>query len=379
MIYIRNVKTPIYGSDSAHYKFSTWFHREALLAGRWTEVANNADAAWASNYSSSYSDLYVDASQQGKVFRAAGFSTPPTNSALTLMDPLNDSNCFIANIIGYDTKTLFINMTSIARPMVSATGLVGKVHVFGQTNLLTAGAWTVLAAPGTEADRFQIRLEVGTTANRPWIYAYPKGDYSTFKSMTGGFTWAYGITERRSLINADIDGENFMLFDWNGYTSTAINGPYIWCGGRLTDTPIEDVYPYFIATNSNTSWVGTIPGWDWFQWQVYMLDQFSKPVAAYIEGPKYMSDLTYTSGIWHIDRWFNSYGRTARQYPFVVVDDVQNGGYKRGRFPWRTVHEQWGDWLIADAQGEHRTAPGKLLVDSAGITGCDIYPPLMIF
>ena len=59
MIHVRNVKTPMYGSDGAHYKFSTWFHREVLLAGRWTEVANDGDGAWTSNYSATYSDLYV--------------------------------------------------------------------------------------------------------------------------------------------------------------------------------------------------------------------------------------------------------------------------------------------------------------------------------
>jgi hypothetical protein len=194
-------------------------------------------------------------------------------------------------------------------------------------------------------------------------------------------TWAYGATERRSIVNADIDGENFVLFDWNGYTTATIAGPYIWCGGRLTDTPAEDTHPLFIAANANASWAGTTPAWDWSQWQIYMLDFTDKPLAAAIEVVKYMSDLTYaTGGIWHKAGWReNADRRTARQYPFVVAGDVPSGGCRRGRFPWKSIHEQWKDWLTVDISGGHRTAPGKMLVDSAGLVGCDAQPPLMVF
>ncbi len=384
MIHIRNCQTPTDGASSSYYKWSTWMHREALLAGRWTEVANNGDAAWASNYSASYSDLVLDPAEPFVVRRAAGglFSTPPANSALTLVDPVNDANCFIANILAYSTTALYLDKRNFAKPHLAASGLVGRVHVYGQTSLLAIGAWTVLAAPGTAPDRFQVRFEVGTT-NRPYFNSYPRGDYATTKLISLGFTWAFDGSERRTMLNADIDGENFMV--WN-YPKTTASGvpPYttVWAGGRLTDTAVGDEYPLFITANANTStWGVTTPPWDWCQsWPLMMLGRFGEQVTGYLENLKYFSNTDYTGSLFHVANWYIQRGFFARQYPRAWMGDVGSGGFPRGRFPWRSIHESWVDWMPTDDLGTTRAAPGKMMIANGGLEGCDLLVvPQLVF
>jgi len=387
MIHIRNCATPIYGSDSCLYRIIPWFWREALLCARWTERANNADAAWLGNLITSYTDMYVNPASPGIVRTAGGNVSAHAGRTLTLIDPTNDANCVIANIRSViDSTTLWLDDWNLAKPWVTASGLTGRIHLTGQTSLLTAGAWTVMEAP-VGSPPFQVRITCSSTANRITFDCLPKGDYTTTKLYTAAFNQDHTASLRALRLNADIDGELFMLWH-TPFTSAGANNGYWYgmAGGSLTDVDATDLYPRFITECYNlhaTSW-NTVLTRN-FCSQLAMLGYTNTQVLAYVERRKAGSANTEDEGYGLFCGQFNAipmgrtnYFKLPVAYPVVVMDDAALGGYRRGRLPWRLSHKKWESWRCLDTPPTIRASGGDIVLPHAGFLGCDKYAPLTV-
>jgi len=390
MIHIRNCATPIYGSDSCLYRFIPWIWREALLCARWTERANNADAAWAGNVITTLTDMYVNPASPGIVKTAGGNVSAHAGRTLTLIDPTNDANCVIANIRSViDSTTLWLDGWNLAKPWVTASNLTGRIHLTGQTSLLTAGAWTVMEAP-VGSPPFQVRITCSSTANRVTFDCLPKGDYTGAKTYTAAFNQDQAANFRALRLNADIDGELFML--WHTQFTSAGANVGSWhgmAGGSLDVSEIAptDLYPRFITECYNPYATGWNADYSrGFCTQLNMLSYTDTQIAAYVEQRKAFSDATATDA-WGLfcggypmsNLWKWCHQKVLLANPWVVMADVVAGGYRRGRLPWNLVNLNWEDWRTADTGGSSRFSPGEILLPSAGILGCDNYAPLTVF
>ena len=387
MIYIRNCATPIYGSDSCLYRFIPWIWREALLCARWTERANNSDAAWAGNVIATLTDLYVNPASPGIVRTAGGNVSAHAGRTLTLIDPTNDANCVIANIRSVvDATTLWLDDWNLAKPWVTASNLTGRIHLTGQTSLLTAGAWTVMEAP-VGSPPFQVRITCSSTANRVTFDCLPKGDYTGAKTYTAAFNQDHTSSLRALRLNADIDGELFMLWH-TPFSSTGVNNGswYGMAGGSLTDVDVTDLYPRFITE----CLVAQAYGWEVgyaraFCNQLLMLSYTDTQVSAYTEHMKSFSD---TSGVDAnqlfsgsqplAPRWRQNNNKLGVAFPYVAMDDVVMGGYRRGKLPWRLINKNWDAWRRLDVASTIRIPQGSIVLPHAGMLGCDKYAPLIV-
>lgn len=394
MIHIRNCATPIYASDSCMYRFIPWIWREVMLLGGWTEIANNGDAAWSvssNNILEVFTDLYVDPAYPTLVKKASGsFSSAHAGRILSLFDSTNAANVVMANIISVpDTQTLRLDAWNLGKPWVTASSLTGRVHIGGQTTLLTAGAWTVLQAPGGGTP-FQIRITCSATANRVTFDCLPRGDYSTTKLYTEAFNHDHISTLRALRINSDIDGELFMLWHTPFY-SAGTNNEYWYgmAGGSLDVSEIAptDLYPRFITECLNPHATGWNSDYSrGFCTQLNMLNFVDAQLAAYVEQRKAWSDAT-SNGVWGLfcggypisNMWKWCHQKVLLAKPWVVMSDVVAGGYRRGRLPWNLVNLNWEDWRTANIVATSRFSQGEILLPSAGLLGCDKYAPLTVF
>ena len=387
MIHIRNCATPIYGSDSCLYRIIPWFWREALLCARWTERANNADAAWLGNLITSYTDMYVNPASPGIVRTAGGNVSAHAGRTLTLIDPTNDANCVIANIRSVvDSTTLLLDEWTLAKPWVTASSLTGRIHLTGQTSLLTAGAWTVMEAP-VGSPSFQVRITCSSTANRVTFDCLPKGDYTGAKTYTAAFNQDQAANFRALRLNADIDGELFMLWH-TPFTSAGANNGYWYgmAGGSLTDVDVTDLYPRFITE----CYVPYASGWEVgyaraFCNQLLMLSYTYTQVSAYTEHMKAFSDSSgvdanqlFSGSQPLAPRWRQNNNKLGVAFPYVAMDDVVTGGYRRGKLPWRLINKNWDSWMRLDVASTLRIAQGSLILPHAGLLGCDKYAPLIV-
>jgi len=380
VIHIRNCATPIYGSDSCLYRFIPWIWREALLCARWTERANNADAAWAGNVIATLTDMYVNPVSPGIVRTAGGNVSAHAGRTLTLIDPTNYANCVIANIKAVvDSTTLLLDDWNLPKPWVTASGLTGRIHLTGQTTLLTAGAWTVMEAP-VGSPPFQVRITCSSTANRVTFDCLPKGDYTGAKTYTAAFNHDHTSTLRALRLNADIDGENFMLWH-TPFGSTGVNSAvwYGMAGGSLTGAAATDLYPRFITE----CLIGHAYAWltcytRAFCSQLNMLGFTDTQITAYVESRKTWSDSVGNdaSGIFTgtLQIWNNF--KIGAAYPTVVMGDVVAGGYRRGKLPWRLVNVTWEDWRKLDVAATMRASQGSIVLPHAGLLGCDKFAPI---
>jgi len=387
MIHIRNCATPIYGSDSCLYRIIPWIWREALLCARWTERANNADAAWAGNVIATLTDMYVNQASPGIVRTAGGNVSAHAGRTLTLIDPTNDANCVIANIRSViDSTTLWLDDWNRAKPWVTASGLTGRIHLTGQTSLLTAGAWAVMEAP-VGSPPFQVRITCSSTANRITFDCLPKGDYTTTKLYTAAFNQDQAANFRALRLNADIDGELFMLWH-TPFTSAGANNGYWYgmAGGSLTDVDATDLYPRFITE----CLVPQASGWEVgyarsFCTQLNVLSYTDTQISAYTEHMKAFSDASdvdanqlFSGSRPVAPRWRQNNNKLGVAFPYVVTDDAVTGGYRRGKLPWRLVNKNWDSWRRLDTVSTLRIAQGSLILPHAGLLGCDKYTPLIV-
>lgn len=384
MINIRNVVTPIYGTTACLYRFLPWFWREALLAARWSEVANDGGAAWnTSNYLATYSDLYVDPANPAIVRTVGGDVSAHAGRILTLTDPTNDANCIIANIRAViNATTLYLNEQCLAKPWVMASGLTGKIHIGGQTSLLTAGtSWTVMQAPGGGTP-LQVRIAVSATANTVTIDCLPKGDYVGAKTYTAAFSQAHTADNRAFRMNADISGETFLIWGCDLTAAGVISDYWVGiAGGSLLNPATGDAYPRFLAEIfSSTGFYSHVSRG--LGYAIKMLSHTNTQVNGYVVTPKMWSGSTngdvsclFTDPI----KTYSS-GKIPVCYPWVWIDDVALGGYPRGQFPFLHVNNTWADWRrldgVSPAVTTIRSSPGITLLPHGGASGCDIYPPL---
>ena len=392
MIHIRNCATPIYGSNRSLYKFIPWIWREAMLLGGWTEIANNGDAAWSvstNNILEVFTDLYVDPEDPTLVKKASGsFNSAHAGRILSLFDSTNPANVVMANIISVpSSQTLRLDAWNLGKPWVTASSLTGRVHIGGQTTLLAAGAWSVLQAP-VGSPPFQIRITCSYTNNRVTFDCLPKGDYATTKLYTAAFNLDLPDTTRALRINADIDGELFMLWHTPFY-STGVNDDtwyYGMAGGSLTDVDVTDLYPRFITE----CFAGKSVGWYYdnsrgFCTNLNMLDFTDFSITGYVETRKLCSDSSagvnsvFRGGYPYSAYWAKVAGNKLPVVnPWVVLADTVKGGFRRGRLPWKLIHDYWEDWRLMDSGGLLRSSPGSILLPAAGNLWCDKYAPLSV-
>ena len=391
MIHIRNCVTPMSGSESCLYRFIPWIWREVLLLGGWTEIANNGDAAWSvstNNILEVFTDLYVDPADPTLVKKASGsFNSAHAGRILSLFDATNPANVVMANIISVpSSQTLRLDAWNLGKPWVTASSLTGRVHIGGQTTLLTAGAWSVLQSP-VGSPPFQIRITCSSTANRVTFDCLPKGDYATTKLYTAAFNQNISTDWRALRLNADIDGELFMLW-CELFTSASANAGswYGMAGGSLTDVDVTDLYPRFITECCD----GLSVGWYYdnsrgFCTNLNMLDFTNSPITGYVETRKLCSDSSagvnsvFRGGYPYSAYWAKVAGNKLPVVnPWVVLADTVNGGFRRGRLPWKLIHDYWEDWRFMDSGGLLRSSPGSILLPAAGNLGCDKYAPLTV-
>lgn len=386
MIHVRNLLTPTFGTASAIARFIPWIWREIMLLGKWTERANNGDSGWGSgNYLATYSDLYVDPAYPHIVKTAGGSFTGHDNRILTLVDPVNDANNVLANIrVVIDSQTIKLQEPCVPKSWVTASGLTGRIHNCGQTVPLTAGAWTVLESP-VGPTPFQIRL----TCYSALVYkvdCYPLGDYTTTGYVTAAYTHdRTSVDERAARLNADIDGERFMIF--GHYNTTTVVGNH-WIGmtgGSLLNTPTADAFPRFLseiyygppASAFYPSVARALGN------SVLMLNHLTPPTAisGYVSTPKAWSNASHIDGnnVFYNLNWLYSRGKIATCYPWVVMEDTANGGYLRGQFPFKCASAYWADWRRLDGISPNPTtlrSMGIFMLPHAGIDGCDVMAPL---
>jgi hypothetical protein len=389
MIHIRNCVTPFYGATDFGAKFTAWLYREIFLLAGWTEVANNGDAAWASNVITTLTDFYVDPASPSLIKTAAGNVSAHVGRIISLRDPNNDANCIMANIRAVaGTDTLILDDYCVTSPWVAASSLTGRIHIGGQSAMLAYGAWTVLQAPGS-GNQYQLRLTVsGVTANRFVIDCLPKGDYAGAKTYTAVFNHDYASQTRVVRINADIAGDLFMVWN-NNYVNTGVDQGawYGIAGGTLDVSTIAptDLYPRFL-TSCLCAYVNS---WNpmttnGFFNVINMLSYTDTQISPVLERPKAFSDESaagaydlISGGISVPYGWMTCDAiKVPTIYPWVVMPDVLAGGYRRGKLPFRLINVNWQDWRFMNVLNTRRTSPGAVLLPSAGSFGIDKYPPI---
>ena len=386
MIHIRNCATPIYGTTASLYKFLPWLWREALLCARWTEVVNDGGAAWnTSNYLATHTDLFVNPASPAIVKTAAGNVAAHAGKRITLHDPANDANCVIATIrAAIDSSTLYLDEQCLAKPWVTASGLTGKIHIGGQTALLTPGSsWTVMQAPGGGTP-LQVRLAVSATANTVVIDCLPKGDYAGAKTYTAAFSQAHTADNRAFRLNADIEGETFLIWGCDLTAAGAVSDYWVGiAGGALLSPATGDVFPKFLAE------IFSVSGFNPYSarglgYAIKMLGHTNTQLSGYVCTPKVWSNGTNgdVNSLFSDPNKTYVGGKIPVSYPWVWVDDVALGGYPRGQFPFRNVNSSWTDWRPLDGETPAPTtihaSTGITLLPHGGVNGCDVYLPLTL-
>jgi hypothetical protein len=281
-----------------------------------------------------------------------------------------------------DSSTLYLDEQCLAAPWVTASGLVGKIHIGGQSALLTAGtSWTVMQAPGGGTP-LQVRISVSATANTVTIDCLPKGDYAGAKTYTAAFLQAHTADNRAYRMNADISGETFCVWGCDLTAAGAISDYWVGiAGGALLSAATGDTYPKFLAeifsTTGFNSFVARGLGYG-----IKMLGHTNTQITGYVITPKMWSGATNGDANCLFTDSVKQYsaGRIPVCYPWVWADDVALGGYPRGRFPFQHVDNSWNDWRrldgVSPAATTIRASSGITLLPHGGANGCDMFAPL---
>jgi len=116
-----------------------------------------------------------------------------------------------------------------------------------------------------------------------------------------------------------------------------------------------------------------------------MLSYTDTQVSAYTEHMKAFSDSSgvdanqlFSGSQPLAPRWRQNNNKLGVAFPYVAMDDVVTGGYRRGKLPWRLINKNWDSWRRLDVASTIRIPQGSIVLPHAGILGCDKYTPLIV-
>jgi len=315
--------------------------RELFLAGRWTQNAISNGATWDANIVLNLSDCVVSAASPGRITSVTGGFTGYEGYAITLIGGTNDydNNRGVYRIAIVHSD----NEIEVEYPppdgWTSDTAMTGRVFNWGADSLLGGAEYVVMDPP---TGNNQAYLGKPTTDYYFDFQAHPRGDYPN--NPTQAWQAQLSSADRKARWNAYFSGSTAFIF-WR------TDGGAVWWAllfGELEDTVAEDLYPGFM-TSAGGADIWNITNGDLSN--LYMLyddggiGQVTGYVASVCRGQDTVGSRQNINTLCRTVK-----GKAQLVKPWVYMAGP-NGGYFRGRHPFRYTNFYWEAWRPMDPAG----------------------------
>jgi len=315
--------------------------RELFLAGRWTQNTISNGATWDANIVLNLSDCVVNPASPGRITSATGGFTGYEGYAITLMGGTNDydNNRGVYRIAVVHSD----NEIEVEYPppdnWTADTAMTGRVFNWGAGTLLGGAEYVVMDPP---TGNNQAYISKPTTDYYADFTAHPRGDYPNNPTVS----WARNVSsaDRRARWNAYFEGATAFIFfrlDVSNYWMSILFG-------ELEDTVAEDLYPGFLTVGASDG-VWDIVNGDFSVLKMLYDDggigQIDGHIASVCKGTNTVGSRQNIKTLCRTVK-----GQMQLVKPWVYMKGA-NGGFFRGRFPFRYTNFYWEAWRPADQAG----------------------------
>jgi len=315
--------------------------RELFLAGRWTQSSISNAATWDANIVLNLTDCVVNPANPGRITSATGGFTGYEGYAITLIggvtDDDNNRGVYRIAIVHSD------NEIEVEYPppdnWVSDTGMTGRVFNWGLGSPVT-GVQHVVMDPPTGNN--QAYLSKPSANDESDFQAHPRGDYPNNPTQSANIDLS--SADRKGRWNAYFDGSVAYIFFRVDYGSTWYS--LLW--GELEDTDAADLYPGFFSGGGGAD-VWNLTNGDMSTLRMLYDDggvgQINGKIASVCIG---QSTVASRQNIKILCRTVKGKAQLVKPWVYMVGS---NGGYFRGRHPFRYTNFYWEAWRPMDPSG----------------------------
>lgn len=324
--------------------------RELFLAGRWTQNTISNGATWDANIVLNRTDCVVNPASPGRITSATGGFTGYEGYAITLLGGVSDHDenrgVYRIAIVHSD------NEIEVEYPppdnWLADTGMTGRVFNWGAGTLLGGAEYVVMDPP---TGNNQAYISKPTTDYYAQFAAHPRGNYPSNQTQLIDFN--VSSSDRRARWNAYFDGSTAFIF----FRTDAGGTWWVMLWGELEDTPAEDLYPGFFSAGTGAECFN-IPNGDISTLRMLYDDggigQIDGTVATVCRGTLTEASRQNLKSLCRSVK-----GKAQLVKPWVYMPGA-NGGFFRGRHPFRYTNDFWEEWrpMTQDGSWRHHRSGG---------------------
>lgn len=306
--------------------------RELFLAGRWTQSAISNGATWDANIVVNNSDAAVSAASPGRVTSATGGFTGKEGFGLTLLGGVadDDNNRGVYRIVAVISNTEVEVAPPPPEGWVTDTGMTCRVFNWGLASPVSSTQYVVMDPPSGNSQAYIGKPATNYSFD---LRAYPRGGYPSYPTQSE--LPAASTSDRYARWNAYFEGANALVYF---YTDTGVWHVFVW--GELEDGPVEDLYPGFLSYGTAAD-AFNISGGDLYTLRMLYdngggsIGQVDGRVATVCRGADLVAARQNSFPLTRLVK-----GKAQIVKPWVYTVGA-NGGYFRGRHPFRYTNTSW--------------------------------------
>lgn len=317
--------------------------RELFLAGRWTQSAISNGATWDANIVLNLSDGVVNPASPARITSATGGFTGYEDYGVTLLGGVTDDDqnrgvYRIAAVI--DDNTIEIEPPPPDN-WIADTGMTVRVFNWGLASPLGGAEYVVMDPP---TGNNQAYISKPTTDYHFSFRSHPRGDYPANPTQQDNLS--FSSSDRYARWNAYFDGSTAFIY----FFTDAGNIWWTLVWGELSDVDSADLYPGFFSYGAG---VGAFDPFVDLRTLRMLYDdggigQMDAHIAAVTRAYTSSASRQAKKSLCRVLK-----GQAQSVKPWVYASGA-NGGYHRGRWPFRYTNTYWEHWRPLSSDGTWR-------------------------